>query len=115
MNQPLPGTTAACGGCEEPINVLNPYLKVIIKAERQVLLASQSDDPNAPIESTLGTRRGRGRIVLFHGFDCICDYAEAREGQKAKIEFHEETEIYVPADNRSPEELAEAQANGEEG
>lgn len=111
----LPETVVECGGCDEELNVLVPHLYVMVKAQRMVLLANTGDPFNVPENDdgpvvNLGTQSGRGRIVRFHNFACISKYANHpdRKGAAARIEPHEEDEIYVPADNRSPEELVEA-------
>jgi hypothetical protein len=68
-----------------------------------------SDNPDEVSEQRLflGRRSGRGVIRFFHGFDCAIAYLGKFEGKSAKLEVHREDEIYVPADNRSPEELIE--------
>lgn len=112
----IPETTVACGGCGEDVNLLAPHLSVQIKAERRVLVSQEApategqDGLNVPEANIyLGTKSGRGRIVQFHDFDCLADYAGERSGQTAKIEYHaEEGDPFVPDDNRTPEELVEA-------
>ena len=107
----LPETAIACDGCEEDLNILAPYLFVTVKAQREALIMSESEsaDPNEvpSSEVLLGTKSGRGVMLRFHRFDCLAAWVAERKGLKAKIEFHSEDEIYVPADNRSPEELVE--------
>jgi hypothetical protein len=110
--QEIPNPVVECAGCGKELSRLQPHLKVQIKAEVAVLLAT----PIPPSEEgeitgnaiSLGTKSGRGRIMYLHDFDCLSEYAQEREGQKAKLEPHVEDEIYEPEDNRSPEELVEA-------
>ena len=86
-----------------------------IKAERQVLVTHEQatnefeerDEGEYP-DVSLGTKAGRGRMVKFHDFKCIRKYGSKREANTVKLMPHEEDEIYVPADNRSPEELVKA-------
>jgi hypothetical protein len=109
----IPETIVACDGCGDELNVLAPYLKVMLKPERAVLVSEElpSDDPeNQPgdLRLNLGTRSGRGVMLRLHDFQCLIKWADERKGLSPKIEFHREDEIYVPADNRSPEELVKA-------
>jgi len=108
----IPNPIVECAGCSEDLSLLVPHLKVMVKAEQQVLLTSDAPTTGegeiAAQQITLGTRSGRGRIMQFHDFDCLGQYAEDRAGAKAKLEAHAEDEIYEPEDNRSPEELVEA-------
>jgi hypothetical protein len=108
----IPNPVVPCDGCEKDLNTLNPYLKVTVKAQREVLISNEvaSDDPNevGNAEIYLGTKSGRGVLKKFHDFDCAGKWFGARKGLKAKLEFHHEDEVYVPEDNRSPEELVEA-------
>ena len=108
----IPNPVVSCDGCEKDLNTLNPYLKVTVKAQREVLISNEvpSDDPNevGTGEIYLGTKSGRGVLKKFHDFDCAVKWFSARKGLKAKLEYHHEDEIYVPEDNRSPEELVEA-------
>lgn len=108
----IPDTAVECDGCGETLSLLVPYLAVQVKAQRNVLLSTetQSEDPNevGDVVISLGTKSGKGAIKRFHNFDCMESYASDRSGQEAKLEFHEEDEIYVPEDNRTPEELVEA-------
>ena len=108
MSSVLPETVTECGGCDEELNLLSPHLSVQIKAERNVLVA----DAGSPFDATqdtpavsLGTQSGRGRLVNFHNFDCVRAYGEARKDKAVSLEPHVEDEVYVPADNREPEEL----------
>lgn len=106
----IPQTVFECGGCEKDLNVLDPYLNVQIKAQREVIVTDDPADTEGEISEPglyLGTKSGRGRIVKFHGFDCLFKYARERKDYEVKIEPHLEDEIFVPEDNRSPEELAE--------
>ena len=108
----VPNPIVEDAGTGEEISLLQPHLKVTIKAEMAVLLST----PVAPGEEgeitgneiTLGTKSGRGRIAYFKDFDSLAQYAQDRAGQEAKLEVHAEDEIYEPEDNRSPEELVEA-------
>jgi len=108
----IPNPVVTCDGCEKDLNTLNPYLKVTVKAQREVLISNEvsSDDPNEVgfAEIYLGTKSGRGVLKKFHNFDCARKWFDARKGLEAKLEFHHEDEIYVPEDNRTPEELVEA-------
>jgi hypothetical protein len=109
----IPNTTVECDGCGEELNLLAPHLAVQVKPKRKVLLLNElpDDDPNAvPEEEILvGEKSGRGVLLTLHDFDCLSKWTAKRKGKPAKLEFHVETEVYVPADNRSPEELAEAE------
>jgi hypothetical protein len=121
-NSGLPNTIVQCDGCEKPLNVLKPFLSVVVKAQRQVLVTTvaqaegdnfeEVENPEAEAPDVyLGTRSGRGRILSLHDFSCLNRYArdDKRKDAPAKImQHHEPGEIYVPADNRSPEELVEA-------
>lgn len=106
----LPVTTVKCDGCGDKLNLLNPYLHVPIKAQREVLVSEEveSDDPNEVPEPLiyLGTKSGRGAIKRFHGFDCMKKYAADKSGAGAKLEYHVETEVYVPEDNPDEKEIA---------
>jgi hypothetical protein len=66
-----------------------------------------SEDPKVvPVALIcLGDKSGRGRIIRFHDFKCMNKYTTARKDHKAVIQVHAEEEIYVPEDNRTPEEL----------
>lgn len=106
----LPVTVVECdGGCDKELNLLNPYLTVTVKPKREVLLLDElpADDPNFVSEDVirLGTKSGRGVILRFHDFECALTWFENREGKPARLEFHHEDDIYVPDDNREPEEL----------
>ena len=105
----IPNPVVACDGCEKDLNTLNPYLQVGVKAQRQVLVSNElpSDDLNevGSAEIYLGTKSGRGVLKKFHDFDCALKWFGDRKGLKAKLEVHHEDEVYVPEDNRSPEEL----------
>lgn len=109
----IPETTVECDGCGDELNLLAPHLAVQVKARRLRLVTegvqmtgdlNEIPDP----EMYLGTISGRGRQILVHGAPCLAKYAESRPWTDAKLEVHKEDEIYVPEDNRSPEELVEA-------
>lgn len=108
----IPNPVETCAGCGDELSRLQPHLKMTLKAEMAVLLAT----PIAPSEEgeitgnavSLGSKSGRGRIAYLHNFDCLIAYAQEREGKEPKLEAHAEDEIYEPEDNRSPEELVEA-------
>jgi hypothetical protein len=110
----IPATVVKCAGCDEDLNVLNPYLQVQVKAQREILVAEDvpaSGDPNVVPEPNLylGVKSGRGVILRLHDFDCLGRWQKARKGLPAKLEFHkEEGDPYVPEDNRTPEELVAA-------
>lgn len=108
----VPNPVVECAGCGENLSQLAPHLKVAVKAEVKVLLTQpiETDDPEEITgnQIILGSKSGRGRIFFVHDFDCLAQYAQEREGQTAKVQHHTEDEIYVPEDNRSPEELVEA-------
>lgn len=107
----IPNPITTCDGCGEKLSTLQPYLKIPIKASQDVILSRDgvSDEPHMIGENEfyLGTRNGRGRILTIHDFGCLGEYAEKRIGQTVKLEAHHEDEIYVPKDNREPEELVE--------
>lgn len=111
MSNVIPVTVVECGGCDEELNLLAPHLSVQIKAERSVLVADASadpfGDPSVPTVN-LGTQSGRGRLVNFHNFACVRDYGDERASKEVKLEPHTEDEVYVPEDNRTPEELVAA-------
>lgn len=92
------------------MNVLQPHLHVILKAQRDVLISTEkaSDDPNEAPEAvySIGTKSGRGVVRKFHDFDCLMLWVKEREGLPAKIEFHKEDEIFVPDDNPDEKEIA---------
>jgi hypothetical protein len=108
----IPNTIAECDGCGKELNLLSPYLSMSLKAQRQVLVVEEveSENPDEIAEPNiyLGSKKGRGVIRIFHDFDCAIKWMNKRKGLKAKLEVHKEDEIYVPEDNRSPEELVEA-------
>jgi len=108
----FPNPVVECAGCGDELSLLQPHLKILVKAEQQVLVSqsvpSEDDSQFSRQVYSLGTQSGRGRIFQVHNFDCLAEYAKARAGQEAKLEVHAEEEIYVPEDNRSPEELVEA-------
>lgn len=108
----IPDTVVKCDGCDEDLNLLNAHLTMQLKAERSVLLTDDkpATDPLEVPEATitLGKKSGRGVIRNFHDFDCMAKWVKVREGLKAKLEYHSEDEIYVPDDNRSPQELVAA-------
>jgi hypothetical protein len=105
----IPNTVEECGGCEEDLNLLNPHLVMQIKATRKVLVVEEevSADPNVVGDGLiyLGDKSGRGRIVRFHDFGCIRKYANERKDNDTVIETYHQDEVYVPFDNRDPEEL----------
>lgn len=104
----LPETVVKCYGCGKDLNILNPYLQVAIKAQREVLVTENTnEDLNAESGTVvyLGVKSGRGALKRFHDFACLEQYASKKNGAKAKIELHHEDEVYVPEDNRSPEQL----------
>jgi hypothetical protein len=108
----VPNPIVECAGCGEELSELRPYLKIMVKAEMKVMLSQPTDtteEGEIPgTEIYLGTKSGRGRIFSVHNFDCLVKYAEARAGKEPKLLVHTEEEIYVPEDNRSPEELVDA-------
>lgn len=108
----IPNTVVDCGGCGESLNLISPYLKVQVRAERQALVANAgvvNGDPFGGDENVmLGTKSGRGVIRKFHDFDCLAKWVAERKGKTPKLEAHVEDEIYEPEDNRSPEELVKA-------
>lgn len=113
MTAEIPNTVIDCDGCTDSLNVLGDHLKLTLKPQRQVLMTEDvvdDEDENAVPEQRLflGRKSGRGVIRFFHNFDCANAYMKKFEGKEAKLEYHSEEEIYVPADNRSPEELVEA-------
>jgi hypothetical protein len=108
----VPNPIVMDAGTGEEISLLQPHLKVQIKAEMAVLLSTPVEPSEegeiTGNEITLGSKSGRGRIMYFKNFDSLVDYANERAGKEPKLEVHSEEEIYEPADNRSPEELVEA-------
>ena len=105
----IPDTVVSCDGCEKELNLLGKFLVVQVKPQRQVLVMEdvESADPDEIPEPNiyLGSKKGRGVILRFHDFDCAGMWFSERSGLQPKLEAHKEDEIYVPEDNRSPEEL----------
>jgi hypothetical protein len=115
MGIEIPETVEICDGCGDEINLLNPYLKSKVNAERQVLISEDTPSTGENLNDVpdpklyMGAKVGRGVVLLFHDFNCFDKWVNARKGLKAKLEFHaEEGEPYVPEDNRTPEELVKA-------
>ena len=107
----FPNPVVKCAGCGDDLSLLVPHLKISVKAEVNTLAVRQLPAEDGEIggeEYSLGSKSGRGRIFQVHNFDCLEQYATDRAGQEPKLEAHSEDEIYVPEDNRSPEELVEA-------
>lgn len=111
----IPVTVAECANpkCKDPLNLLGNHLKVMVKPQRNVLVtedvpASNGDDmPDAKLH--LGIRMGRGVLLTFHNFACAAEWFVARKSLVPKLQYHhEEGDMYVPEDNRSPEELVKA-------
>lgn len=99
----MPVTVVKCDGCGNDLNLLMPYLAVQLRAKREVLISEevQTDDPNEVPDNAvyLGTKSGRGVLREFHDFDCLAQWVGERKGKKAKLQYHQEDEIYVPEDN----------------
>jgi hypothetical protein len=104
----IPNPVVTCAGCGDELSLLVPHLKLTIKAEMQVLVVNDSAEEFSTPSYSLGTKSGRGRLFHVHNFDCLGQYAQERAGQEPKLEIYTEDEIYVPEDNRSPEELVAA-------
>jgi hypothetical protein len=113
----IPQTIVECDSpeCEEELNVLSTHLTVVVKPKREVLIVEDipTDDPEEVPESRvyLGTCSGRAPakgILRFHNFKCAMQWFQAREDLKPRLQLHKEDDIYVPEDNRTPEELVEA-------
>jgi hypothetical protein len=107
----IPNPVVECAGCGDELSLLTPHLKLQIKAELQVLTIQPLPGEEGEITGNnyvLGSKSGRGRIFHVHDFECLTQYASERSDLKPKLELHAEDEIYVPEDNRSPEELVEA-------
>lgn len=108
----IPNPVTECDGCGKEMNLLAPFLSVSVKPQHQVLLAEDippETKDGIPTQSfTLGSRKGRGVIWKFHSFDCALEKLKSYAGKLPKLEVHREDEIYVPEDNRSPEELVKA-------
>lgn len=107
----IPNTVVECDGCGEELNLLAKHLVVMVKPQRAVLVMEDvaSADPDEAPDSNifLGSKKGRGVRKLFHDFECAHTWFNERFEWKPKIELHKEDEIFVPEDNRSPEEIAE--------
>lgn len=110
----IPQYTEECAGCQEGLNLLVPYLHVQLKPKQNALLLTESQGEGGLLEQsvTLGTRSGRGVMLKFHDFDCVGKWVAKRKGRKPLLEPHVEDEIYVPEDNRSPEELVKDKEPG---
>lgn len=110
MGNEIPNTQVECAGCDVALNVLAPHLSMKLRAQREVLVVEEiaSEDPNevGDPDIYLGSKVGRGVVKQFHDFDCMATWVKERKGLPAKLEFHREDEIYVPADNPDDEELA---------
>lgn len=107
----IPNPIVTCAGCGEELSLLQPHLKLLIKAEMQVLVSTErpgEEGEFTTFDYSLGTKSGRGRIFQVHDFGCLAQYAQERAELSVKLEVHAEDEIYEPEDNRSPEELVEA-------
>ena len=115
----IPVTVVECDGCHEDLNVLAPYLHVMLKPQRSVLVSEEiadEDDPEYDEDNPelmpriyLGTKAGRGVLLKFHNFDCTAKWVGERKGLQPKIEPHMEDEIYVPEDNPDDEEIERRQ------
>lgn len=112
MGIELPEVEAACDapGCKDKIDLLSPHLTVQVRPVQQVLLSETipaSGDRLMPeIKVSSGKQMGRAALKLFHDFDCAMAWFSKREGKSAVLEpHHEEGDMYVPEDNRSPEDL----------
>ena len=110
MATEMPVTVVKCAGCEKDLNVLVPYLSVIVRPKRDVIVSEEvtSADPNEVAEGNiyLGTKSGRAVLRSFHNFACLATWVDKRKTLKAKLEFHHEDKIYVPEDNPDDEEIA---------
>lgn len=124
MGHEIPNTVVECDGCGEDLNLLAPYLDVMVKPKREVLVSEEEPDPDDPDAEFqlpnlyLGTKSGRGVIKKFHDFKCAGSWFKDRASLKPKLEPHREDEIYVPEDNPDDKELArraKAEAEGSEG
>lgn len=108
----IPNTVVECDGCGEEMNLLAPYLSVTLKPQHNVLLMEDVPTKNPdeiPGQSfTLGSRKGRGVMWVFHDFNCALEKLSDYKDKVPVLEVHKEDEIYVPEDNRSPEELLES-------
>jgi hypothetical protein len=93
----MPQTVIECAGCGKDLNLLMPYLHVMLRAKREVLISDEvpSEDPNEVPENEvyLGSKSGRGVVREFHNFDCLGMWVQEREGKEAKLEYHAEDEI----------------------
>lgn len=109
----IPNTVVTCDGCGEDLNLLNKHISMGLRVKREVLSLSvpqqtgEIDDIPAQ-EVTLASLSGRGVLRTFHDFKCLDKWVNPRKGYELKLEPHYEDEIFVPEDNRSPEELVEA-------
>jgi hypothetical protein len=110
----IPNVDAQCDGpdCDKTLSLLEEHLVVQVKPLVHVLLShtepATGDQVIPKTTLSLGKMSGRGVIKLFHNFACAESWFTARNKLKPKLEPHYEKEIYVPEDNRSPEELVEA-------
>lgn len=118
MGIEIPDTQVECSGCDKPLNLLAPHLRMVLHAKREVLLSEEvaSEDPNEVGDPNiyLGTKTGRGVVRLFHDFDCMAAWVKERQGLPAKLEFHREDEIFVPDDNPDEDEIARRAAEGDD-
>lgn len=108
----IPNPVTECDGCGKEMNLLAPFLVVTVKPQHQALLVedvpAENEGEISKQNITLGTRKGRGVAWKFHNFDCAIKKISTYKGKEPKLEVHAEKEIYVPEDNRSPEELVKA-------
>lgn len=111
----IPATVVECDGCEKELNLLSPYLAVSVKPKFEVLLSEDEPTDNPTEVPTqrfyLGSKSGRGPakgILKFHDFRCAGKWFAERKDLAPKLEYHAEDEVYVPEDNRTPEELVKA-------
>jgi hypothetical protein len=117
MGTEMPVTVVACDGCEKELNVLTPYLSVLVRPKRDVIVSEEvaSSDPNEVSDNVvyLGSKTGRAVLLSFHDFNCLDKWVNPRKGLPAKLEHHAEKEIYVPEDNPDDAEIAKRAADAE--
>jgi hypothetical protein len=115
MNGDFPEVTVACDApnCDKELSLLEPHLQVQLRPVVQVLQTEvkPATEGQPMPEHTLyaGTQFGRGVMKRFHDFNCAISWLYKYRDKEPILEPHaEEGDMYVPEDNRLPEELVAA-------
>jgi len=127
IEQPsIESTSETCPGCGKKLNTLNNHLKIVVKAERAVvveqpvseyeaivrgeertaeeILAANDVDEEEEVVHYLGYRSGAGEIVRVHNGDCAQDYfSKKHKEEKPKIKLFRPDEDHYETVGRSSE------------